>query len=344
MSQNRKSFYLGRVLFSSLLLTGLSFISNEKVAIQEQCPTPSWRNVAAATHFARHFGFWFVVDHWHQRVIFNRTLDPCLSRWKELPGRLNGPHSIASDGKVLVVDSTDDNSVFIYTPKAKFGWTLSQVISNLWQRPHRVIFDRRISSFLVIAANDQTIVQIGRSYSGYSEVTRWKLLLPASDLHHYCRSISTYRAGYLAVCNNSLNYFTVNSAGLRIISRIKLSEDWYELNDVLVLPSNARFLVTSTRGKFEYIRRLTQLKNQNLEPIQDLTELFAIKARPYYLSLVGTRLLVTEFFDYNRLLIAEISSISPFEINAAQVVVDSGSRNNVNWERWNRTCHSCWEV
>lgn len=308
----------------------------------ESCPT-SWRNRVAPTHFTKILDHYFVVDHWHQRVLFSRWLDPCLANWKVLPGHLNGPHSIASDGKVLVVDSTDDNKLVVYVP-FKGGFVRHQEIQIKGERPHKVIYDPSRSSFITITANDQQIVEL-RRISGLATlevVGSWKLKLPIDDPHPYCRAVNSYRSGYLAICDNYVIKFDITNRGLQVNSTIPLSDYWKELNDILVLPSSAGLLVTSTRRKFDWIQNLSVLRESRQAGTNTLHETMAMRAIPYYLSLVKNSLYIAEFGQYNRLQIANLFVAEKFQIKNFRIFHDSGHMSSINFNRWFRTCHSCW--
>lgn len=58
---------------------------------------------------------YFIVDAWHNRILYSRTLDAELQAWKVLDSELAGPHSIASNdfisgpGKIHRVRYDDDS-------------------------------------------------------------------------------------------------------------------------------------------------------------------------------------------------------------------------------------------
>lgn len=190
----------------------------------------------------------------------------------------------------------------------------------------------------------QQIVELRRirDLATLQVVGSWKLQLPIDDPHPYCRAVTSYRSGYLAICDSYVIEFDITNRGLQVNSAIPLSDYWKELNDILVLPSTAGFWVTSTRGKFDWIQNLEVLRESRLVDTSALHETMGIRARPSSLSLVNNHLYIAEFSNYNALLIANVSVAKQFKIKYFRIFHDSGHMSSINLSRRFRTCHSCW--
>ena len=93
------------------------------------------------------------------------ALDGDIAHWKTLDDTLAGPHSIASDGEVYVVEDTGRNGLRVYR-RAGDGFKRTQDIRNITQRPHRVRYDAETKSFYVVTANSQDIYQLVRDGDG----------------------------------------------------------------------------------------------------------------------------------------------------------------------------------
>ena len=98
----------------------------------------------------------FVVDAWHNRILFNDDLDDDLDTWETLDGELAGPHSIAGNGRVLVVDDTGFHRAVVYEDGPD-GFERVQEIGPLGQRPHRVHYCPNMERFLVLGSRSQTM-------------------------------------------------------------------------------------------------------------------------------------------------------------------------------------------
>ena len=65
-------------------------------------------------------GMWFTVDTYHDRILYNDTLElgSNLLTWKVMADDLNKPHAICSDGVIYLVVDTDNGRVVTYTKLA----------------------------------------------------------------------------------------------------------------------------------------------------------------------------------------------------------------------------------
>jgi hypothetical protein len=54
------------------------------------------------------------VDCWHHRIIYNANLIDPIINWKTLTEEIAGPHSIASNGNLYLMDDTGNHQVLVY--------------------------------------------------------------------------------------------------------------------------------------------------------------------------------------------------------------------------------------
>ena len=59
-------------------------------------------------------GTWFVVDCYHNRVLYNKKINEPICNWWVLTMDVNKPHTIAGDGEVYLIDDTDNNRVLVF--------------------------------------------------------------------------------------------------------------------------------------------------------------------------------------------------------------------------------------
>ena len=57
---------------------------------------------------------YFIVDCWHNRVIYSNTLSKPISKWETLSNHVFGGHTVSTDGKFLVCDNTDKDEIALY--------------------------------------------------------------------------------------------------------------------------------------------------------------------------------------------------------------------------------------
>ena len=115
---------------------------------------------------------YFIVDCYHDQVIYNDSLEDPVAQWSMLPTgmpvtdgtvpqspesgdrwdsppvtSLNQPHTIASDGVVYLVDDTENNRVVVYEKMSSF--TLTQYFDDIGVRPHFTVYDEPTKTFYV---------------------------------------------------------------------------------------------------------------------------------------------------------------------------------------------------
>ena len=57
---------------------------------------------------------YFIVDCYHNRIIYSDSLDVPLTEWYIMSGEATQPHTLASDGTVYLVDDTENNRVLVF--------------------------------------------------------------------------------------------------------------------------------------------------------------------------------------------------------------------------------------
>jgi hypothetical protein len=91
---------------------------------------------------------WFIVDCYHNQVIYNTELSDSLYDWKVLTNDCIQPHTIASDGQVYLIDDTENNRVLIFE-KSDDKFVHTQTFNNIGSRPHYVIYNESNKTFYV---------------------------------------------------------------------------------------------------------------------------------------------------------------------------------------------------
>lgn len=299
--------------------SGLSITADRNAA-----PQPWQQRLYTPTLFTRLGDTWFLVVCWQHRILFNRELDPDLSSWKTLDDTLAGPHSIATDGHLFVVDDTGRHSLKVYTRKAD-EFTLVQTISDLGRRTHRVQYDPEMKAFYVISSNSQDLYKFVRD----GDRLTLDKHLPLDFLKGaYTRSF-TIQDGHM--------YFT---SGPKAIIKVRHRDDSFEpvaeylvpgfltgMND-LIRASDGWWYVTATPQAFVRTRDLADLAKGEFENLQD--EL-GFQGTPYYLFEHENRLWVPQITQYSGLL---SFLLKDGQITDRQVLFDFGAPTNEDKARF----------
>ena len=89
---------------------------------------------------------WFIVDCYHNQIIYNDNLKDPLTEWNVFTDEMNRGHTIAGDGLVYLVDDTENERIMIFE-KVDDKYLFTQQFSSVGSRPHYVIYDEETGLF-----------------------------------------------------------------------------------------------------------------------------------------------------------------------------------------------------
>ena len=90
---------------------------------------------------------YFIVDCYHNRIIYSDSLDVPLTEWYIMTGSATQPHTLASDGTVYLVDDTENNRILVFE-KIDDKFVNTQMLS-VGIRPHYSVYDKNTDTFYV---------------------------------------------------------------------------------------------------------------------------------------------------------------------------------------------------
>ena len=89
---------------------------------------------------------YFLVDCYHNQVIYHDNLSDPLWQWSVMTDDINRGHTLASDGLVYLIDDTENNRILIFEKKnGRFLHT--QAFQDIGNRPHYIIYDEKTKTF-----------------------------------------------------------------------------------------------------------------------------------------------------------------------------------------------------
>ena len=104
--------------------------------------------LSVPTYITKVNDYWFIVDCYHNRIIYSDNLGAPLTDWYIMTSDVTQPHTLASNGKVYMCDDTENNRVVIFEMiDGKFINT--QTIYNIGNRPHYTVYDKATDTFYV---------------------------------------------------------------------------------------------------------------------------------------------------------------------------------------------------
>jgi len=256
----------------------------------------AWRKrLYAPTLFTRIGEDYFVVDCWHNRVLYTQAKDGVidwdLSTWKTMDEGLAGPHSIASDGEIYVVENTGHHSLRVYR-KADGGFEAIQEIADVGERPHRVLYDKATKSFYTLSAHSQEITKLVRDSDGLKVAYTRKLPFLKG---RYSRSMSIIDGTMYFVSNGPGAFITQvrhDDDSYTVVKQWKMPEKMHGMNDVFK-SSDGWFYVTYS-SKEPGGMRTRSLEEVEAGGGEEISTELALDNIPYYLSEVDGNIFVPE--------------------------------------------------
>jgi hypothetical protein len=281
---------ISRVDYSNdvnLLLIGISGLRlRVKVVVKED-----WEaRLYLPTHIQKFGSLYFLVDCGHNRVLYSDSLERPIIAWNILEQNMGGPHSIASDGEVLVVDDTGKNRIRIYDfDPAAMKFPLLQTIESIGTRPHRVLFDTQQNAFYVVSSNSQTISKFVRDEAGLTLI--YSKGLPFLE-GKYTRSISILDGKMIFVSGPGKIFETryINDS-YEVLRSWVVPNSISNMNDIL--KKNDQFLISSTMPS-SLLLKVTQLSDLMVGNTLDLKAHFGLTDIPYFFSEFDGKVFLTQ--------------------------------------------------
>lgn len=115
---------------------------------EEQIAANSCSDLSVPTYITKIEDTYFIVDCYHNQVIYHDNLTDPLYEWKVMTADISMGHTIASDGSVYLVDDTENNRVLIFEKKDGIFYH-TQTFDNIGDRPHYIIYDEGSATFYV---------------------------------------------------------------------------------------------------------------------------------------------------------------------------------------------------
>lgn len=252
----------------------------------------SWQKRLYTPTFITKLGaHYFIVDCWHNRILYNRTLAPSLADWQLLDGDLAGPHSIASDTVLYVAEDTGRNSVRVYR-FVDDQFVLVQIINGLGRRTHRVRYDPITTAFYVLSSDSQNITKLKRV--GDTLRVEYTKNLPFLN-HVYTRSMTLLDG----------KMFFVSGPG--VITETRYVDDSYQVLATYPVPSHvSRMNDLAKVGNYYYVSatpraliRSTSLDALGRNDWEDMYDRLELKGTPYYFAEFDGRAFLPQITEYS---------------------------------------------
>jgi hypothetical protein len=105
-----------------------------------------YQDLSVPTYFTRIDGTYFIVDCYHDQVIYSTDPGKPLSDWYVMTDEISRGHTIAGDGTVYLVDDTENNRILIFQ-KCDGKFIHTQTLPDIGVRPHYIVYNEQDSTF-----------------------------------------------------------------------------------------------------------------------------------------------------------------------------------------------------
>ena len=105
-----------------------------------------YADLSVPTYITKIDDLYFLVDCYHDQVIYHDNLDDPLTDWLVMTDEINRGHTIASDGMVYLVDDTENNRILVFEKQGGI-FVHTQTFSDIGSRPHYIIYDASTDTF-----------------------------------------------------------------------------------------------------------------------------------------------------------------------------------------------------
>lgn len=264
---------------------------------EEQIATNTCSDLSVPTYVTKIEDTYFIVDCYHNQVIYHDDLTDPLYEWKVMTADISMGHTIASDGAVYLVDDTENNRVLIFEKKDGIFYH-TQTFDNIGDRPHYIIYDEDSATFYVWS-----------SMNGEMYLMRHA----AGDTRMYLTEIRTIEA----LSETYVRSFTIIDDKIYFVSGIPgnaailLADlETFEIRHTYPVPDSMAGMIQLTKiGDYYYITVSTDINgNQDYATIirtkeldglmegsyEDIYENFIGGGTPYYITKFDNSYYLTE--------------------------------------------------
>lgn len=119
---------------------------SELVTSGSSIRTNPYTDLSVPTWLTKVDNTFFLVDCYHNQVIYNNNLSASLSEWKVMTNEIDKGHTLASDGTVYLLDDTERHRILVFEEKDG-RYTHTQTFDEIGNRPHYIVYDAPTDTF-----------------------------------------------------------------------------------------------------------------------------------------------------------------------------------------------------
>ena len=258
-------------------------------------------SLSVPTYITKVNDTWFIVDCYHNKVIYSDSLDTPIQAWNIMCDEVVQPHTLASDGKVFLVDDTENNRVLVYEEWCD-KYLNTQVFNDIGNRPHFSVYDEGTKTFYVWSSESGEMY----CFKHTEDSTRMYL----TDIRKVQELSDTYVRSF-SIIDGDIYFVSGLSSGGKAPRILVCDLDTFEVKKSYPVPDEIAGMVQMTRiedmfyitistditGNQDYA---TMIRTKSLEDLSEgeyediYSEYFIGGGTPYNISQVGDTYFLTE--------------------------------------------------
>ncbi len=260
-------------------------------------PTNPYPDLSVPTYITKVDDTYFIVDCYHDQVIYHDNLTDPLSQWQVMTNEISKGHTIASDGFVYLVDDTENNRVLVFEKKEGVFYH-TQTFTEIGNRPHYIIYDDNTQTFYALSSMS------GEMYLFRHDPDNSRMHL--TKIYQIEQLAGTYVRSFTIKGNDI--YFVSGILGSPAILQADLDtftvQKTYPVPDTmagmiqLTIAENGYYITISTdiNGNQDYatIIHTDDLSNLEEGKFDDVYECFIGGGTPYYVTFIDNTYYLTE--------------------------------------------------
>lgn len=255
--------------------------------------------LSVPTYFTKIGSEYFIVDCYHDQVIYHDNLSDPLTDWQVMTSDIHMGHTIASDGVVYLIDDTENNRVLIMEKaENENGQTYfipTQEFTEIGNRPHYIIYDSYTDTFYVWSSQNGEMYLFRRdSQSSRVYLTQIRNI-PELD-NTYVRSFTIMDDKIYFVSGNS-NIIEAELDSFRITNRYPVPDELAGMIQLAYLKGSYYITIsTDLSGSQDYatIIQVKDLNDLSSHNYKDVYHHFIGGGTPYSITEVEGRYYLTE--------------------------------------------------
>ena len=247
-------------------------------------PLNPYKTTKVPAQITKQGRFYFIVDTFHDQVIYHNKLEDPVSKWRVVSSNLSGPHSIASDGKYYLIADTENDRVLIFEWN-QGGFRLTQQFEGLGVRPHYIQYDETADCFYVWSSMTCEMYVLAKNSE---DILCIKEILKLKHMSgHYIRSFTISGDYILFPSGTNQQILLTDRKTLQILERFPVPGEVSGMAYIKKI-GNYYYMTISTDDKFDQ-NKATIIRTKDLRDLvhgkyENIASYFPRIQVPYYID------------------------------------------------------------